>query len=344
MTKRIVLLPLFLLLIATAIEAKRYLITCALPGSCPVTVYVDGVQYTLTKATAYAVEGEGVIDIELPEGKHTIQAFDKEGYEIGQISQNHVLDEQGNVEYLRVILGGSGYNWKKSEPNDLETDATTSEEGAATTEEAPTEESLSSDNYSLNMSDYGSESSLTTKQYLEKTAIEKGADMFSNFGKAALGGMSYDADGYPNVQLCVGLSRYFGEFARLKGQFGGASGFILYGGVGKDWLFDLRNKDRLSWHAGMGYYITADYKDQSDFSLGISYAETPVVAGGAVGVDLDYSYFFGRTKRFGFFVGGSAGVGEVRELLEYEDNSSEKSPGCFVWDLRIGLSLKLWQE
>ena len=82
MTKRIVLLPLFLLLIATAIEAKRYLITCALPGSCPVTVYVDGVQYTLTKATAYAVEGEGVIDIELPEGKHTIQAFDKEGYEI----------------------------------------------------------------------------------------------------------------------------------------------------------------------------------------------------------------------------------------------------------------------
>lgn len=351
MTKKLSLLSILLLLSATIIHAKRYLISCALPGSCPITVYVDGEQYTLTKATQYAIEGEGVIDLELPEGKHTIQAFDNKGYEIYQISQNHVFDDQGNVLYLRVILGGSGHHVEKATPHDWEADLlTTSEppattdETATTTEEAPAEETTTETGNSYSSVDFGSDENLSTKHYLEKKAVETGANMFGTIGSAALSGMNYDADGYPNVQLSIGGSRLWGEFGRVKAMLGGTSGFTLYGGVGKDWIFDLPNKDRLAWHAGFGFYFTADFMEQSDFTIGLSYAETPVKEGGVVSLDFDYSYFFGDAKRFGFFVGGSAGVGEVRDILKSTDYNNDNEPGCFMWDLRLGLSIKLWQN
>ena len=58
--------------------------------------------------------------------------------------------------------------------------------------------------------------------------------------------------GVPYLGLDLGASVFYGEFARLIFATGNVSGFYLYGGVGRDIIFDRKNSDRLLWHAGAG--------------------------------------------------------------------------------------------
>lgn len=148
---------------------------------------------------------------------------------------------------------------------------------------------------------------------------------------------------YPCLALELGLSRMYGEFARLRWCTGGDFGFQLYGGVGKDWVFDGDNKDKLSWHAGLGYYAVGGDDDNQQFDFGVTVSETPVVAGLAMAFDFGYRYFVGRTKRFGFFGGAGFGVGNIKECFN-ERPQGEKFPGKFVWDVQVGICIKVFAD
>jgi len=115
---------------------------------------------------------------------------------------------------------------------------------------------------------------------------------------------------------------------------------VLYGGVGKDWLFDGKNKERLSWHAAIGYYIVLG-DDNQDFTVGFCVAETPVERNGALNLDLTYSYFFDEGGPFGFFAGAAFGVSRMKDVFE---SDSTEFPGKFLWDIHVGLSFKLWAD
>lgn len=147
--------------------------------------------------------------------------------------------------------------------------------------------------------------------------------------------------GYPYLGLDLGASRMYGEFARLQCCLGGDAGFQLYGGIGKDWIFNGDNKEKTLWHAGLGYYMVCGYYENQQFDFGITYSETAVMKGGAISCDLSYRYFFGRTKRFGIYAGAGFGVGNVKEAFE-ERAEDEEFPGKAVWDIQVGFCIKLF--
>lgn len=162
----------------------------------------------------------------------------------------------------------------------------------------------------------------------------------SSVGQMAYSGMGYSAVGYPNLTLNLGASRMYGEFARLKACLGNAGGFILYGGVGKDWIFNSDNKDKLSWHGGLGYYGIWGDDDEQEFNMGITFSETSVCSGYALSLDLLYNYYFGNSTRFGVFGGLGLGVGNLKEAFKTEEG--EKFGGKFVWDITLGIAIKLF--
>lgn len=207
----------------------------------------------------------------------------------------------------------------------------------------------------------------TVREYIFSTLYPTKNDSGSDYGSADYGappssgnvivdGMGKLADnfqrmtynsrpvaGYPCMALELGLSRMYGEFARLRWCTGGDFGFQLYGGVGKDWVFDGDNKDKLSWHAGLGYYAVGGYDENQQFDFGVTVSETPVVAGLALSFDFGYHYFVGSTKRFGFFGGAGFGVGNIKECCK-ERPQGEKFPGKFVWDVEAGICIKVFAD
>lgn len=166
------------------------------------------------------------------------------------------------------------------------------------------------------------------------------SNLGSSMGRMAYTGMQYSAVGYPNLTLNVGASRMYGEFARLKACLGGAGGLLLYGGVGKDWIFNSDNKDKLSWHSGLGYYGIWGDDDEQEFNFGITFSETVVCPGYALSMDLSYNYYFGDSTRFGVFGGLGLGIGNLKEAFKTEEG--EKFGGKFVWDITLGIAVKLF--
>ena len=159
----------------------------------------------------------------------------------------------------------------------------------------------------------------------------------SVFGQAIESGLSMT--GYPYLSANLGASRMFGEFFRLKACLGGLAGYELYGGVGKDWMFNGKNKDKLAWHAGIGYYMAID--ENKEFTMGITYSENPIEEGGALGMDLAYTYYLPSTKNIlGFFGGAGFGIGNLKEALKSKEG--EEFKGTFIWDISIGISIKLF--
>lgn len=160
----------------------------------------------------------------------------------------------------------------------------------------------------------------------------------SNLAKAAQWRSQIPLEGYPNVQLQLGASRLYGEFARLKWCAGGEGGFALYGGVGKDWLFDGEFKDKILWHGAMGYY--GAFNENADFTIGVSYAQTAQFEDPILGLDGTFSFYFGSSTRFGFFVGGGAGMTSPFGYITGDDPDDVR----FTWDANIGIAVKLWTE
>lgn len=136
--------------------------------------------------------------------------------------------------------------------------------------------------------------------------------------------------GVPYLGLDLGASVFYGEFARLIFATGNVSGFYLYGGVGRDILFDRMNSDRLLWHAGAGMRYSFD---RDHVSMGVVYGENPLCYNQGVLLEFVWHRYFGNSRRIGMFAGGGVGLGDF--------GANEPA---FVWDAQIGISVKLWQR
>ena len=136
--------------------------------------------------------------------------------------------------------------------------------------------------------------------------------------------------GVPYLGLDLGASVFYGEFARLIFATGNVSGFYLYGGVGRDILFDRVNSDRLLWHAGAGMRYSFD---RDHVSMGVVYGENPLCYNQGVLLEFVWHRYFGNSRRIGMFAGGGVGLGDF--------GANEPA---FVWDAQIGISVKLWQR
>jgi len=154
-----------------------------------------------------------------------------------------------------------------------------------------------------------------------------------NWGKVARTMSDIPIDGYPNVQLQAGISKMYGEFARIKYCGGGAGGGMIYGSVGKDVLFASEYKDRLLWDIGFGYYFTLS--KNSDFSIGVSYGQTSQIRKQMMAVDATLSYYFGYSTRFGVFIGAGGGS----TMPGGDDMNSE-----MAWDVNVGVAIKIWNK
>lgn len=163
------------------------------------------------------------------------------------------------------------------------------------------------------------------------------AEGINTFGRNAVTATSIPIEGYPNVSLMLGLSRYAGEFARIKWNIGGMGGFSLFGSIGKDWIWDLSNKDKLAWNFGLGYYFAweSTYSTYANnaFDISIAFGETPIVANYGLLVEFEYEHWFGNDGRFGVFGSTGLGLGDTKD-----------KEGKFIWDIAAGIAIKLWQN
>lgn len=136
------------------------------------------------------------------------------------------------------------------------------------------------------------------------------------------------------------FSRAWGTGGRLEARFGGGVAFAIYGGLGKCLAWKLDNKDKLSWHAGIGMAIPlaeGELMDPNDISFGLTYGETPIMANKAMILDFGYSHFFGRHKRFGVYASAGVGLGNFNEDVKeffYKDSRH------FIWDVTGGLTFR----
>lgn len=156
------------------------------------------------------------------------------------------------------------------------------------------------------------------------------SNMFSGLSDVISSGMFVDVDGYPCVAVGLGMSKFTGEFAKVKWSIGGMTGFVVQGSVGKEFIFNSYNKKKIAWNAGFGVRMgTGNF----DGSLNVLFGETPLCLNYGMLIDLEAEYYFGRKKLFGVF--GSVGY--------VMGNFKRKKPE-FFFDFSVGVAIKLWQR
>ncbi|MBR0024715.1 MAG: hypothetical protein IJP59_08920 [Muribaculaceae bacterium] len=185
------------------------------------------------------------------------------------------------------------------------------------------------DGYNYYSEKYGSpeENAEKAKKNLKKAAGFVG-DLVSNGDKQFL--------------IRGALSRAWGTYGRVEARFGGGVAFMIYGGVGKDFVWNLENKDKLSWHAGLGLALPlgddGELTSPSDVSLGLTYGETPAYENKALLLELAFSHFFGSSRRFGLFASAGFGLGNFNEDIKewFYDNRH------YVWDVTAGIAIRIF--
>lgn len=143
-------------------------------------------------------------------------------------------------------------------------------------------------------------------------------------------GIGVYADGVPFLGIDAGLSVFYGEYLRLAFTSGGMTGVMLYGGVGKDFIFDRINKEKMTWHAGFGMRMSIE---ENHVLMGFVFGENPLCYNYGLLFEFVYRRYFGASKRFGFLLGGGAGFGNIKRARPE-----------LVWDVQLGFSVKLWQR
>lgn len=157
-------------------------------------------------------------------------------------------------------------------------------------------------------------------------------------GHAIFTGGGGVGDAYPSLQLLTGISRSYGVNAKLK--WASVSGFLLYGSVGKDWLFDSEYSNRVLWNAGMGSYFGfgGGGNHNMDISLGLSVGQQAQWEKLCMMIDVDYTCWIGRWRRVGVFAGGSLGWGDFVNVFDTDDVNSSSG---FAWNLEAGIVFRL---
>jgi len=304
-----ILLLLLLFIVAVANAQRKYVFFTSTSSACPIKLVVNGYVY-------YLNSGSSKVTLTLSGSNNTYAAYDKYG---DRMRTNHYAQNDGSVH---VDIGAG--HWQATPHHQTK--------------------SSSSSNFSSSSSD---SSSSNTENNISSSSGGLGESLgtaVSNWITRGSGG--YYSEGYPNFQVNFGVSRVYGEFARLRWYTGGDQGFLLYGGIGKDLLLNGDNKDITSWHIGFAGYgeLRGDYED---IAIGVSMCETPIVKGGALMLDVLYSYYFDKKTRFGVFAGGGIGVGNLNSVETVKRNGREHtdwSQAKFLWDISVGVSLKLWVD
>ena len=170
-----------------------------------------------------------------------------------------------------------------------------------------------------------------------ESVTEGAGQVITTIGQGAYQGLHLSVTGYPNLAVQAGISRFSGEFLRMKLCLGGMGGLVVYGTVGKDWIWNLPNKEKIAWNVGLGYYFAweSTYGECANNAINatLSFGETPTVRNYGLMVDIQYDHWFGERGIFGIF--GSAGVG----IGDTKDKN-----GRFIWDISAGIAVKLWQK
>ncbi len=152
-----------------------------------------------------------------------------------------------------------------------------------------------------------------------------------------LGGMHENdvkGEAYPGLHLYTGISKAYGEFARLRLAYGA---FNAYAGIGKDWLFDGVNKDKLLWHAGIGGLYTFGGIDPWGDILGnVTVAQTAAWENVSLMIDCDFTYWFGKWKRVGCFAGAGFGFADIKDFGKKDGGGTK-----FAWNVEFGLALRI---
>lgn len=177
-------------------------------------------------------------------------------------------------------------------------------------------------------------------EIMEIAGVQATMETMDNLGRAVEKGRHIYDPAYPNFTFQAGLSRVHGEFIRGKACLGGRTGYVLYGGIGRDWIFNPGNSDyigpnakSLAWHAGLGYYggdlngMTAT----GEFAILMDYAQTPLVDNGSLNFWLEGTWYFGAKGHLGAFGGFGFSLGDLKD---------EKPTGNFIFE--IGLSYRLY--
>lgn len=213
------------------------------------------------------------------------------------------------------------------------------------------EDNVSDDNANSSSdinSDYNADDSESQPMNIKKKKLIDLSDMPSNnkYSNQSISLLDKCIDGVQVVDwsgmhlgISVGASRMFGEFAELRFMTSNEYAFTTYGGVGKDWLFKGRNSDKMNWFVGFGF-MYGDDEDISQMTFGFSFSDNAVRADYSLNFDFDYRYYLDANYRFGFFGGLSLGVGNFKEVFTY-DEDTEPFPGKFVWDVRVGLTVRI---
>lgn len=177
----------------------------------------------------------------------------------------------------------------------------------------------------------------STSETLANSIGETVGEGMRTFANASMEAMSISVEGYPNVCFRFGMSRFAGEFVQLKWSTGGMGGLGLFTSVGKDWIYDLPNKNKLAWNVGFDIYFawesTSSVYANNAFSFGLAFGETPIIKNYGVMTNFEYQHWFGETGRYGLF--GSVGLG----LGDTKDKN-----GKAIWDVSAGIAIKLWQR
>lgn len=129
---------------------------------------------------------------------------------------------------------------------------------------------------------------------------------------------SNDADDcYPNLTFQAGVSNVYGEFIRAKGCLGEERGLYLYGGIGRDYIFDPKDPDymgdnakkKMTWHVGLGFYRA--FTD-SEIIFAFDYADTPIAPNKALNAWLGGAWYFANDSHLGIFGGIGACLGNFK--------------------------------
>lgn len=180
-------------------------------------------------------------------------------------------------------------------------------------------------------------STYSSSTYSNSYPTNNPIDKFTN---AAMDMMYIDGSGVPYFGIEVGYSHFCSNFVRARAALGGAGGFLLYGGVGKEGVFTKNGgDDDLYWHVGVGSYMTDDV---NTIEMGFTFGTNPMCnntlwdadinGGWGFVMDIRYVFFFPDT-RFGITAGAGLGVG-------FPESGRAKLLG----EYQIGLAIKLFAD
>lgn len=220
-TKKI-LYSILLILVTQNAVARKYYINATFSSECPITIYANGESYVLTEAREYATNGAGVVIIHTSGNLElSFSAYNKDGIRITQYTKNDKRDSNGNIEYTRIILGGTGGtssldNNSSNNGYIIDNEENPLSEGIDETPSKPLLSDNTSD-FSSDANDYRS-----TKEYVANKIVDTGMKVIDLIGNTATNIYVTDTngylnfDGYPNIQIAIGASRAYGEFVRFN--------------------------------------------------------------------------------------------------------------------------------